>query len=101
MTTIEIPTNTQYTAYSVATLINRILSENEIDRQIPTQMMYNYTRNGLIAKRTKNMSSKDVRYTADEMVAFINKWFLKNYNLSNVVRTPIQIIAFDNELVSE
>jgi hypothetical protein len=83
MSAIEIRTN-ENTAYFVATLINRILSENEIDRQIPSQMMYNYTRNGLIAKRTKNESAKLVRYSAEEVVLFVNKWFSKNYKLENV-----------------
>ena len=82
MNTITIR-NEEYTAYAVATLINRVLDEAGIDRQIPTQMMYNYTRNGMIAKGKKG-SAANIRYTPNEVVAFVNKWFEKNYKFSPV-----------------
>ena len=81
----EIPT-AEYTAYAVATLVNRILTDLDIDRQIPTQMMYNYTRNGMIAKGKKG-SAANIRYTSDEVAAFLNKWFAKNYKTGQVATT--------------
>ena len=88
--------NSEYTAYAVATIINELLSENGIDRQIPTQMMYNYTRNGLVAKRTKNVPAKDVRYSADEVSFFVNKWFAKNYKIDNISTTHKIVDPFAN-----
>lgn len=86
--------NTEYTAYAVATLINQILEDQGIDRTIPPQMMYNYTKNGLIAKRTKGMSAKGLKYTATEVTEFLNKWFSKNYKIENIssVNTPATLV---------
>lgn len=49
-----------------------------IDQNRPSQMMYNYTRNGMIAKRTKGMAGKDVRYTRDEVIEFLVKFYTKH-----------------------
>jgi hypothetical protein len=86
MNAIEIPT-AEYTAYAVHTLVNQILSELGVDTSVPPQMMYNYTRNGLIAKRTKGVPAKEIRYSADEVAAWLNKWFSKNYKVSDVATT--------------
>jgi len=61
-------------------------------------MMYNYTRNGLIVKGKKG-SAKEIRYSAEEVVLFVNKWFAKNYKLENVATTSTQNIVVENEEV--
>jgi hypothetical protein len=88
---IEIRTQ-DYTAYAVAVIINQILNDEGFDRQVPPQMMYNYTRNGLIAKRTKGQPAKTVRYTATEVSEFVNRWFAKNYKVENVTYTQATLV---------
>ena len=67
----------EYTAYSVAVIINRIFKETGTDKEIKTQMMYQYTRNGLIAKGKKGTAS-DIRYTKDEVIKFVLKYTSKH-----------------------
>jgi hypothetical protein len=49
-----------------------------VDQNRPSQMFYNYTRNGMIAKRTKGVPAKEVRYTVQEIQAFLVKFFTKH-----------------------
>jgi hypothetical protein len=65
---------TEYTAYRIATIINKVFVATGTVKEIPTQMMYIYTNKGMIAKRTKGQSAKDVRYTYDEVVEFVHKY---------------------------
>lgn len=51
-----------------------------VDQNRPSQMFYNYTRNGMIAKRTKGVRGKDVRYTVKEIQDFLVKFFQKHSN---------------------
>lgn len=64
------------TAYKIATIINGIFKVLEIEKEIPTQMMYNYTRNGLIAKGKKGKAS-EIRYTKEEVYTFVTKYVSK------------------------
>lgn len=64
------------TAYKIATVINGTFKVLEIAKQIPTQMMYNYTKNGLIAKGKKGKAS-EIRYTKEEVKAFAIKYVNK------------------------
>jgi hypothetical protein len=66
----------EVTAYKIATLVNGAFTVLGIEKQIPTQMMYNYTRNGMIAKGKKGKAS-DIRYTKEETEAFVTKYVNK------------------------
>ncbi len=67
----------EYTAYSVAVIINNVFKATETEKQIPTQMMYQYTRNGMIAKGKKGKAT-DIRYTKEEVQAFVLKYTSKH-----------------------
>lgn len=69
-------TDTQVTAYKVANVINGAFKVLEIEKVIPTQMMYNYTKNGLISKGKKGKAS-EIRYTKDEVKTFATKYVNK------------------------
>jgi hypothetical protein len=69
----------QNTAFRVATVINKAFQILGIEKEIPTQMMYNYTRNGMIVKGKKGKAS-EIRYTKDEVAAFATKYVNKHTN---------------------
>lgn len=79
---IEARPQESWTAYQVATLTNRVFEATETDKKVPTQMMYNYTRNGMIAKGKKGKAT-DIRYTTDEVYAFVTKYTSKFVNVEN------------------
>jgi hypothetical protein len=64
------------TAYNVAVLINKSFEILGVEKKIPTQMMYNYTKNGMIAKGKKGTAS-NIRYTKDEVKTFALKYINK------------------------
>jgi hypothetical protein len=64
------------TAYKVAVYINGAFEVLGLEKRIPTQMMYNYTKNGLIAKGKKGKAS-DIRYTVEEVKTYMNKYVSK------------------------
>ena len=66
-----------FTAFAVMEIVNKVFKVTMTDKQVPSQMGYNYTRNGMIAKRTKGMAGKDVRYTFDETVSWVLKYTSK------------------------
>jgi|SRR5689334_4531858 len=67
---------TDVTAYKIATYVNKVFIITHTEKQVPTQMMYNYTRNGMIVKGKKG-SAKEIRYTNEEAVAFVTKYTQK------------------------
>ena len=67
--------NTTVTPYKVATIINGAFEVLGVAKVIPTQMMYNYARNGLIVKGKKGAKA----YTQSEVTAFVTKYVGK-YN---------------------
>jgi hypothetical protein len=67
----------EYTAFAVATIVNKIFKATGTAKEIPTQMMYTYSRNGLVAKRTKGMPGSEVRYTREEVMAWVTKYTAK------------------------
>lgn len=67
------------TAYGVWTVVMGAFKVLEIEKTVPSQMMYNYTRNGMIVKGKKG-SAKDIRYTKDEVKAFATKYVTKHAN---------------------
>jgi hypothetical protein len=74
----ELVTEESYSAYKVMKIVNQVFVITGTDKEVPTQMGYNYTRNGMIAKRTKGMSAKDVRYTKDEVTEYVTKYTSKH-----------------------
>lgn len=74
----EFGTEIAITAYKIANIINNVFKVTLTDKKIPTQMMYIYTNKGMIAKRTKGVPSKDVRYTKEEVIAFVTKYTSKH-----------------------
>jgi hypothetical protein len=74
-------TETEFTAYKIATIINKVFEATLTAKKIPTQMMYIYTKNGMISKRTKGQSASTVRYTNEEVQAFVNKYTAKHVAL--------------------
>lgn len=64
------------TAYKIAVVINKSFEVLGIEKTIPTQMMYNYTKNGMIVKGKKGKAS-DIRYTKEEVATFATKYINK------------------------
>lgn len=73
-------TESEFTAYKVAVIINKVFTVTETEKQIPTQMMYQYTRNGMIAKGKKGKAT-DIRYTNEEVTTFVLKYTSKHVNI--------------------
>src|SRR4051812_48625822 len=65
------------TAYTVWKVLTGALKALEIEKTVPSQMMYNYTRTGMIAKGKKG-SAKEIRYSKDEVQAFVTKYVNKH-----------------------
>jgi len=61
------------TPYRIAILINKVFQATYTEKQIPTQYMYSYDRNGIIVKGKKGVKA----YTKDEVLAFVNKYTKK------------------------
>lgn len=63
------------TPYKVHKIVNSTFKVVGFAKQIPPQMMYNYSRNGMINK------VKDAKqYTKDEVIAFVSKFCYKQIN---------------------
>jgi hypothetical protein len=78
----------ELTAYEVYRLQHAATQLIDPDRaeQLRPQMIYNYTRNGLIVKGKKG-SGKVIRYTVTEAAEWIKKWTLKNLGTEIDVRS--------------
>ena len=61
------------TPYKIATLINGTFEVLGVAKRIPTQMMYNYDRNGMIVKGKKGVKA----YSKDEVQTYMNKYVNK------------------------
>jgi len=68
--------NTAYVVWKIVTGAFKVLG---VEKNVPSQMMYNYTRNGMIVKGKKG-SAKEIRYTKDEVKAFATKYVTKYAN---------------------
>jgi hypothetical protein len=64
------------TPYKVHKIVNGAFEAMESDLRIPPQMMYNYDRNGMIAKGKKGAKA----YNKDEVKAFALKYTNKKLN---------------------
>jgi hypothetical protein len=72
----ELTSEAAYTPYKVATVINKVFLAVGFEKTIPTQMMYNYSRNGLINK-VKGAKS----FTQTEVQTFVLKYTRKQLGL--------------------
>jgi hypothetical protein len=77
-------TEDNYTPYQVIEVVNSLFSHFGVDKVLPTQMAYNYVRQGLIkADRVERMTKKDKRVAAwnvsrENAVAWATKYVSKN-----------------------
>ena len=74
-------TTQTYTPYGVAKLLNDTFTANGIDRTVPPQMIYNYTKNGMI-NGTKYPKTAGVTFDEDTVKAWIIKYIEKNYKVT-------------------
>jgi len=72
------------TPYMVHVVLNDRLAELELDRKVVPQMLYNYSRNGMIVKGDKRKGD-EARYTRDEITEFVDRWINKNYKIETKV----------------
>lgn len=76
-----------FTAYQIHSIVNAMLeAQGRADLKIIPQMMYNYDRNGMIVKGTKNVT-KTRTFTTAEVEEFTAK-FVSN----RIKKNPIQKI---------
>lgn len=68
--TVAFGEDTTITPYKIAVIVNKVFEANENTKRIPPQMMYNYDRNGLIAKGIKGAKA----YNKDQVTAFVTKF---------------------------
>jgi hypothetical protein len=68
-----------YTLYEVAKTINTKLGEMGVDKEIPTQMMYNYAKNESIATVviTDDKGKNVKRVTEEEAIRFIKEYLAR------------------------
>jgi hypothetical protein len=68
--------NPTITPYKIATIINGTFEVVGAEKRIPTQMMYNYDRNGLIAKGVKGSKA----YDKEQVTTYVTKYVSKHTN---------------------
>jgi hypothetical protein len=89
-------TEDDYSAYEIAKVLNKILSDSGVERTIKPQMMYNYLRNGLIVKGEKIFGESLRRVTKIEVVQFIERYVAKNMiEVKTVDVDENQLVLFD------
>src|SRR3954464_8724890 len=77
-------TEDNYTPYQVIEKVNSLLSHFQVDKELPTQMAYNYVNQGLIkAQRVERMTKKGKKVSAwnvtrENAVAWATKYVTKN-----------------------
>ena len=93
---IETSGETEVTAYRVAIIINGVFETAGVEKRIPTQQMYVYTRNGLIARGKKGKAS-EIRYTKDEVKNFVVKYTSKHLAEFAIIVEEIDEVTEDDE----
>jgi hypothetical protein len=73
----EVLTETEYSAYGVATVLNKVLAANGRN-PIRPQMMYNYLRNGLLVSGQKIFGETLRPLTASEVAEFLIRYATRN-----------------------
>lgn len=73
-----IGSQTDYTPYAIAKLINQVFQATSTDKEIPPQMMYIYASKGMLAGK----ASKGRKiYTSEEVYTFVTKYTSKHVNI--------------------
>lgn len=62
--------------YKVAKIVNAAFQALGVDKKIPPQMMYNYSKNGMLVKGIKGIKELD----KDQVTAFVTKFVNKYAN---------------------
>ncbi len=74
-TSVEVLVETEFdgevtiTAYKIHKIVNAVFELEGIEKRVPPQMMYNYSRNGMINK-VKGCKA----YTKDEVIKFVERY---------------------------
>jgi hypothetical protein len=84
---------TGYTAYSIATLVNKVLEQIGVDDRISPQQVYNDSNNGRI-NGVKPDKDQKVRYTEDEVEHYAAKLVASR---TRVVRSVIEELPEQDE----
>lgn len=66
--------NAEFTAYRVSVAVNLALQELNSEYRVRSQMMYNYDRNGMIVRGSKDRK----RFTRDEVIEFVVRFVERN-----------------------
>jgi hypothetical protein len=61
------------TAYKIANVVNGIFKASDFEKSVPPQMMYNYSRNGLIVKGEKGKK----QFNKTEVTEFVTRYTKK------------------------
>lgn len=71
-------TESEYTGYGIATVLNKILSASGAERVVRPQMMYNYLRNGLVVRGEKIFGETLRTVTRTEVIEFLERYCKRN-----------------------
>jgi hypothetical protein len=84
-------TERDITPYRIFLVLRSEIEKVDADRAalLRPQMLYNYSRNGLIVSGFKPTGT-NARYTADEVRAFVAKWLKKNLKVQVSFEAPVQ-----------
>lgn len=74
---IQILTIEEYTPYEISKVLNEILKANG-KKEIRSQMMYNYARNGMIVKGQKIFGAELRKITKVEVATFLTRYLNKH-----------------------
>lgn len=93
---IQILTEDTYTSYKVAGVLNEILKANG-KKEIRSQMMYNYARNGMLVKGVKIFGETLREITKTEVAEFLTRYMNKHDLVLNATPTtnPDQLTLFE------
>lgn len=79
--------NTSYSPYQCATLVNAQLKEQGIEKQLPPQMFYTYTKKEYIAS-FRDANNK-VRVTHEALTEWFTKYINKHHNNNTTTENNI------------
>jgi hypothetical protein len=99
----EIVTEESYTQFGVATVLNQILVANGRDKIRP-QMMYNYSRNGLLVAGQKIFGASLRKITSEEVMEFLIRYCTRNgieIKVGSVTNPDQMVIDIDELMVDK
>jgi hypothetical protein len=66
-----------YSPYGVSVVVNEVLADLEVGKELPSQMFYTYAKKGYL-DGTKRESLKGVRIAASDAITWTEKYLKKN-----------------------